>query len=334
MSRTRIIPLAIKLIATAALATAALLIANSNAGAAPSPILSGSMDWGVKASFRTYVEGPVAMGTITVSNGATRNPDGTFYFPAQANGTHDPATDETNAFFNGQVSFLGHAGALDMTMSDVRMELDGDVGILRADVVSKDFDTQQLNSYPDVAFADLDLTSINPSVNGSTYTWTGIPAILSEDGEPAFAGFYEAGEQLDPITMSLTLSNDADGDGIPDGSDTCVYLANPTQERPSWALTSNDPDCDGFTTAMEGFVGTNAADHCANDTTRNNEPSPDAWPPDFDDNKTLSTLDLIIYVTTLNTPANYVARADLNGNGVINTLDLTFYAANLSKTCT
>src|SRR5690348_14485289 len=50
------------------------------APAAADPASSGTLDWGVKESFRDYVEGPVGQGAITMIHPAERRDDGTFRF--------------------------------------------------------------------------------------------------------------------------------------------------------------------------------------------------------------------------------------------------------------
>ena len=81
------------LVALAALTAAALalLMTGRDAEAVPQPITGGYMDWGVKESFRNYVTGPIAMGSITVAGGVTVNGDGTFRFPARVTGNYDNA---------------------------------------------------------------------------------------------------------------------------------------------------------------------------------------------------------------------------------------------------
>jgi hypothetical protein len=69
---------------------------------------SGFLTWGVKKSFREYVTGPIAHGSILTSGGATQNGDGTFSFPAVSGAS------ATSARFTGSVRFTGHDGQLDI----------------------------------------------------------------------------------------------------------------------------------------------------------------------------------------------------------------------------
>jgi hypothetical protein len=169
----------------------------------PATVSGGDADWGVKASFRSYITGPIAGGSISTADGATVNPDGTFRLP-NATGSYNAGVVDAN--FGGSVHFTGHAGALDMTISDLNVAItSATTGTLYADVVSRAFDDGELDTYDNVVFASLDLTGITPSEAGTTFTWSNIPATLTADGSTAFSGFYPAGTALDPITAVLEL---------------------------------------------------------------------------------------------------------------------------------
>lgn len=45
----------------------ALLAMHGEANAAPRAITGGHLNWGVKESFRNYVEGPIALGSINMT---------------------------------------------------------------------------------------------------------------------------------------------------------------------------------------------------------------------------------------------------------------------------
>ncbi len=79
--------------------------------------------WGVKASFRSYVE--AAEGTITLSDGATRADDGTFIFIAEPGGDLVIAPDGTATGamrFQGSVMFEAHGGMLKSTIRELGIE--------------------------------------------------------------------------------------------------------------------------------------------------------------------------------------------------------------------
>ncbi len=190
------------------------------------PIETGTLDWGVKASFRSYITGPIAHGSATPSSGATANADGTYRFPLD-DGTLD-GPEEIDADFGGQVRFSGHDGALDLTLSDPRVVIDGDEGVLVVDAASKSLSTGQTTTFDDVTFADLDLFGVTPTADGEQVVLAGIPAVLATAGAPAFADFYEAGAPLDALTLRLTVA--AGGDLSPPGSSTSM---SPTSTAPA-----------------------------------------------------------------------------------------------------
>jgi hypothetical protein len=68
----------------------------------------------------------------------------------------------------------------------------------------------------------------------------------------------------------------------------------------------------------------------------NDEPPPDVWPADFNDNQRVNTVDVGFFVPKLNSPPNpgYDVRYDFNGNGTINTVDVGRFVPLLNKNCT
>ncbi len=81
-----------------------------------------SLGWGVKQSFRAYVE--ASGGTIAAAAGATRVADGTFVFPATAEGdlVLDGGALRGAGRFMGQVSFCAHGGLLSVSVIDPWVE--------------------------------------------------------------------------------------------------------------------------------------------------------------------------------------------------------------------
>jgi hypothetical protein len=148
---------------------------------------------------------------------------------------------------------------------------------------------------------------------------------------------------------------DDDNDGVLDGADNCPLAANPSQAdldddgvgdacdpHPNscasvpWAVPAGDDDCDGLTTARENFLGTNPLDPCPANSTSNNEPPPDAWPMDFNDDGRANTTDIGTYVSRLNSHAPgppYAVRWDLNQDGRINTGDVGKFIPVLGRRC-
>ncbi len=128
-----------------------------------------------------------------------------------------------------------------------------------------------------------------------------------------------------PVTML-----DTDGDGFPDSTDNCPTWPNPAQIPPPWTVPPGDDDCDGLSTTIENYIGTDPNDPCA-DTPDAGDEADDKWPIDFTDDQFINSFDLIPYIGILNTVGT--VRVDLSMNGFINTFDLIPFVGNLNKAC-
>lgn len=170
----------------------------------------------MKESFRAYVVGNIAKGRVTVSGGATQAAgNGAFTFK-DATGTYDTDADRLTAAFKGAVNFKGHESGgtygLDLTLSNLKATLDGGTGKLTADVNSLGTRTEG------VVLADLEAKSGDLKADKDVITVDGIAATVTDAGAKVF-GNYPAGTALDPVGLSVALSDDAQ---LPDGggSDT------------------------------------------------------------------------------------------------------------------
>jgi hypothetical protein len=137
---------------------------------------------------------------------------------------------------------------------------------------------------------------------------------------------------------------DTDGDGIGDSVDNCRYWYNPTQNLPQWPVPTGDLNCDGFpdsgapvgAKASDAFLGTNPLRHCAADSTPDNEPLPDAWPFDFNDDQLAGLADVSKYSSVFGSHSPgppYAVRFDLNGDGRITLPDVAQYSSVFGKKC-
>src|SRR5690606_127974 len=82
---------------------------------APPPTVAGSLSWGLKSSFATYITGPVAHGTITTSGVGTSG--GAYQFGQSGANGIDAATGTGSVSYRGSVRYTGHNGALDLTFA-------------------------------------------------------------------------------------------------------------------------------------------------------------------------------------------------------------------------
>ncbi|MFD5435240.1 HtaA domain-containing protein [Kitasatospora sp. NPDC127067] len=201
-----------RLAATLVAALAALLAVGLSPGpasAAEGRVSGGRLDWGIKQSFLTYVTGPIAQGSWSLTGGASTVGGSTFRFHS-ANGTYDPAAGALTAAFSGGVRFTGHrengADALDLSVGRLTFRaVQGGAAGLYADVSSKSRETGQVSSASQAKLADLSLAGVDLRGAAGTLTLSGVPATLTDAGAKAFGGFYQAGTALDPLTLSVNL---------------------------------------------------------------------------------------------------------------------------------
>lgn len=170
-------------------------------------IADGTLAWGVKESFRSYVVGSVANGKITTSDGAAQAAgNGVFTFTG-ATGSYDTDADTLSAAFEGAVNFKGHEDngtyGLDLTFTDLKATLDGGSGKLTADVTSLGTKSE------DVVLADLKAGSTDLTAKNDVITLDDVTTTLTAAGAKAFGGFYQTGAELDPLDLSVALTADA-----------------------------------------------------------------------------------------------------------------------------
>ncbi|MFB6523688.1 HtaA domain-containing protein [Streptomyces sp. NPDC056401] len=199
---------AVALLATLATLGAVLLPAPA-AQAAGRTVEGGRLDWGIKSSFQSYVTGPVAKGGFKLKNGAATAGGSLFRFHS-ASGSYDPDSGSLEASFGGGVTFQGHQKAdgtyeLDMSVSRPTVKIDGGGGTLYVDVSSKAKEGGAVTTASQVPFAKLNLGGVNMKGGTSPVALANVPATLTDQGAKAFAGYYAAGAQLDPVSLSVDV---------------------------------------------------------------------------------------------------------------------------------
>ncbi|MFJ9570028.1 HtaA domain-containing protein [Streptomyces bacillaris] len=183
------------------------------------PVVDGTLDWGVKKSFRSYVVGPIAHGKVETTDGASANAEG--YRFTKATGHLDAEKNSLNAQFKGKVRFLGHETAgdykLDLSLSNLKVDVQGTTGKLVADVSTKDMASGKVNTFTGLAFADLKVPAGALAAKEGVVNLKAIPATLTEDGSKAFSNMYKKGDELDALTAAVSLDKDAT---LPPGGST------------------------------------------------------------------------------------------------------------------
>ncbi|MEV7896943.1 HtaA domain-containing protein [Streptomyces cyaneofuscatus] len=179
----------------------------ATAQAADRTVQGGRLDWGIKSSFQSYVTGPIAQGSWSLTGGAATVGGSQFRFHS-ANGSYDPATGAFSSGFSGGVHFTGHKKAdgtneLDLVISRPTIKISGGSGTLFADMVSKERGTGKVSNRSQVPLATLGLGGINMKGGSTPIALTNVPTTLTAQGASAFAGYYTAGTPLDPISLSV-----------------------------------------------------------------------------------------------------------------------------------
>ncbi len=170
-------------------------------------ISGATLSWGVKQSYVNYVS-RLSDGKITTS-GVTQSGDAFLW--SGGTGKYNEETSKGLARFGGSLNFTGHAGIMDTTFRNVRVQFHGtNSASIVADIVSNSVEGET-SSANAVYLATISLAG-NKSVSGNKVTWSNAPVTLTAAGANAFGGFYEAGQAMDPATVSITLGAETDCD--------------------------------------------------------------------------------------------------------------------------
>lgn len=167
---------------------------------AAATITGGTISWGLKDTFRSYLTGPIAGGVVTATAPAADDGHQTTF--ANADGTW--STSSASAAAEGSVSFYGHHGSLNFSISKPRVVVSEGTAQLVVNAVSSDAVVLD-----NLALADLDLSGA-VTTSATSITITDAPAKLTEVGRQLFAYqgsmFYAAGEALDSVDAQFSLA--------------------------------------------------------------------------------------------------------------------------------
>ncbi|WP_406351668.1 HtaA domain-containing protein [Streptomyces sp. NBC_00658] len=185
------------------------LLPATAAHAAGRSVQGGRLDWGIKSSFQSYVTGPIAKGSYSLTGGAATVGSSQFRFHS-ATGTYDSATGAFSSSFSGGVHFVGHKEddgtyQLDLTISRPTVRISGGSGTLYVDITSKAKGTGTVTTSSQVPFASLSLGGIDMKGGGNSVQLNSLPATLTSQGAQSFAGYYTAGTALDPVSLSADV---------------------------------------------------------------------------------------------------------------------------------
>ena len=200
----------------------ALLIATFTIGLWPgtahaaTDVAGGRLDWGVKSSFSTYITGPIANGSVSLGGGAGTTGTNQYRFHS-ASGQYDPGSGDYSASYGGSVRFVGHqrddgSYELDLTIANPSVEISGGAGTLYVDVDAHG------NFQSRVPFGSLQLGGLDTSGMSGSIAISNVPVILTTQGAQSFAGYYDAGQELDALSFTGDLA--AASDPSPDPTTT------------------------------------------------------------------------------------------------------------------
>ena len=166
-------------------------------------VSGASIQWGVKESYRSYITGSIANGTISGGWGAGA-------------GAYSTETDRGRVSYTGAIHYTGHSGALDMTLSNPRIQVNSATSAsLILNVQSQGYGSSSDVNASGVVFATLSLPAAAES--SSRISWSNASATLTAAGAEAFAGFYSAGTALDPVSFSFPLGAEVPCDSTTTG---------------------------------------------------------------------------------------------------------------------
>jgi hypothetical protein len=160
---------------------------------AQDPVRLTTLSWGVKQSFRNYVE--AAGGVIETAAGAERDAGGGFAFPAAPGEglTLDAGgRPQGQARFTGEVRFEAHGGMLKVCLADPILDIGPSGAVLTA------FDTSARTHRMEIA--KLDLAALTRGEAGELV----IPASLAMDGIQVLGDHYPLGAALDPVRLATS----------------------------------------------------------------------------------------------------------------------------------
>ncbi len=154
--------------------------------------MAGSLVWGVKQSFRGYVES--TGGVIETMGGAERAADGGFTFAAAPGGDLRLDADGRpvgRGMFVGNVRFEAHGGMLSVYLADPNIEIGPSGAVIT--VADSSARTHRME------IATLDLGAITTGLAGELV----IPTALSMDGSRLLGDHYPPKTALDPVRLTL-----------------------------------------------------------------------------------------------------------------------------------
>jgi hypothetical protein len=161
--------------------------------------------WGFKESFRSYISSSIANGSWEVSGDVGYEiPEFTF---TGGSGFLAPDRSLGEVGFTGAIVFSGHDGILETSLQNPELVVTGPrQATLVLDVTGDTMEEVSVNQR-DVDFASVTWDGSVETVDADQGVWRVVDAevTLTQEGSEAF-GTYPAGEVLDPMSFTLSLT--------------------------------------------------------------------------------------------------------------------------------
>ena len=164
-----------------------------------------SITWGFKESFRSYISSSIANGSWEVSGDVGYEiPEFTF---TGSSGLLAPDRSLGEVGFTGGIVFSGHDGILETSLQNPELVMTGPrEATLVLDVTGDTMEEVSVNQQ-NVDFASVTWDGSWETVDADQGLWRVVDAevTLTQEGSEAF-GTYPAGEVLDPMSFTLSLT--------------------------------------------------------------------------------------------------------------------------------
>jgi hypothetical protein len=194
-------------------------------------ITGGTLSWGVKESFRSYISGSIANGKWETSDGADYETPNFMWKDPE--GEIDPENNTGTVSFAGTVHFTGHDGVLDLTLSNptIEFEEDGSAALL-LDMKSNDMEGEVAVDKKELWVGDV-ATGSKLTPKNDKLTLKNMKTTLTDSGVEGFADFYESGESLDPLNLDLQFDGCDASSAASDSDEQKATQADSTDAKPS-----------------------------------------------------------------------------------------------------
>ncbi|AWB90105.1 HtaA domain-containing protein [Salinibacterium hongtaonis] len=157
-----------------------------------SPSIGTGLAWGVKDSFLRYIT-TMPGGSPTTSGDATTTRDGSFYFATADQSGFDTTALTGTIKFSGRINFVGHFGALSVSLVDPWLILDSEGGSLSVEWgTGPESRSEIVRVIPDA-----------PVAAGSVLAWRAAETFLSPLAVAQFNSVYRAGEPFAPLAIRV-----------------------------------------------------------------------------------------------------------------------------------